>query len=80
MRRIFGYIRLTIKEQNDNTYMARLLEAGVPENQIYIEKITNTNSDCPSFRQLISMLNSGDTLFVVSLCHLGKNSDEVKER
>ena len=53
MRRIFGYIRLTIKEQNDNTYMARLLEAGVPENQIYIEKITNTNSDCPSLRRMI---------------------------
>lgn len=79
MRKVFGYIRLTIKEQNDNSYLARLLEAGVPENQIYTEKITNTNSDCPSLRRMIKKINAGDMVYVVKLDHLGKDCEEVRK-
>lgn len=79
MKKVFGYIRLTIKEQNDNSYLARLLEAGVPENQIYTEKITNTNSDCPSLRRMIKKINAGDMVFVIKLDHLGKDCEEVRK-
>ena len=79
MKKVYGYIRQSYQNQKENSFRNKLLEAGVPENQVFSDSVSNTNSDCPSFRQLISMLNSGDTLFVVSLCHLGKNSDEVKE-
>ena len=79
MKKVFGYIRLTIKEQNDDSYLTRLLEAGVPENQIYIEKITNTNSDCPSLRRMIKEINAGDMVFVIKLDHLGKDCEEVRK-
>ena len=38
MKKVFCYIRLTVKEQNETSYLADLLEAGVPKNHIYIEK------------------------------------------
>ena len=79
MRKVFGYIRLTIKEQNDDSCLSRLLEAGVPENQIYIEKITNTRSDCPSLRRMIKKINAGDMVFVVKLDHLGRDCEEVRK-
>ena len=79
MKIVFGYIRLTIKEQNDDSYLTRLLEAGVPENQIYIEKITNTNSDCPSLKRMIKKINAGDMVFVVKLDHLGRDCEEVRK-
>ncbi len=79
MKKVFGYIRLTIKEQNDDSYLARLLEAGVPKNQIYIEKITNTSSDCPSLRRMIKKINAGDMVFVVKLDHLGRDCEEVRK-
>jgi len=31
MKRIYGYIRLSPKEQGENRYLNKLLEAGVPE-------------------------------------------------
>ena len=79
MKKACGYICLSIREQNASAYLSKLLEAGVSEDQIFIDTISSTTSDCPSFRQLASNLNSGDTLFVGALGHLGKSSDEVKE-
>lgn len=79
MKRIYGYIRLSPKEQGENRYLNKLLEAGVPENQVFTDKVSNTNSDCAAFRRLIKKLNPGDMLFVATLDHLGKNCDEVKE-
>ena len=78
MKKTYGYFRSSPKEQNENSYLTKLLEAGVPENQIYKDKVSNTGSDCVAFRQLLKKLNVGDTLFVVKLDHLGKNCDDVK--
>lgn len=78
MKKVYGYFRLSPKEQNENSYLTKLLEAGVPENQIYKDKVSNTGSDCTAFRQLLKKLNAGDTLFIVSLDHLGKDCDDVK--
>ena len=78
MKKAYGYIRLLPRDQNEKGRLAKLVESGVPENQIYIEKISNTNSECPSFRRLLKKLNPGDTLFIITLDHLGKNCDEVK--
>ena len=74
----YGYFRSSPKEQNENSYLTKLLGAGVPENQIYRDKVSSTGSDCTAFRQLLKKLNVGDTLFVVKLDHLGKNCDDVK--
>ena len=73
--KVFGYIRFMIIEQNDNSYPAKLLEAGALENKIYIERITNTNSDCTSLRQAIKKINFGDVVFVVKLDHLCKDEE-----
>ena len=79
MKKACGYIRLSVTEQNMSAYLLWILEAGVSEEQIFIDRITSTASDCLSFRQMTSKMNRGDTLFVVGLDHLGMNTSEVKE-
>ena len=79
MKRLYGYIRVSPKEQGENSYLKKLLEAGVPDNQIFSDRVSNTNSDCTAFRRLIKKLNPGDMVFVATLDHLGKNCDEVKD-
>ncbi|MBR1473334.1 MAG: recombinase family protein [Paludibacteraceae bacterium] len=79
MKKVYGYIRLSPKEQSENNYSTKLAEAGVPESLIYTDKISNTNSDCAAFKRLVKKLNPGDLLFVTGLNQLGKNCDEVKE-
>lgn len=79
MGRVYGYLRQTPKEQTEKLQMKKLLEAGVEENLIFTDKVASTASDCAAFRRLLRKLNPGDLLFVVSLDHLGKNCDEVKD-
>ena len=79
MKKVYGYIRLSPREQNENTDLAKLREAGVEESLIFQDKISNTSSDCAALRRLIKKLNPGDKLMIVSLDHLGKNCDEVKD-
>ena len=79
MKKVYGYIRLSTREQNENTDMEKLKEAGVEESLIFQDKISNTSSDCAALRRLIKKLNPGDKLTIVSLDHLGKNCDEVKD-
>lgn len=79
MGRVYGYIRQSPKEQAENLQRTMLREGGVEENLIFTDKVSNTASDCPAFRRLLKKLNAGDLLFVVSLDHLGKNCDEVKD-
>lgn len=79
MKKVYGYVRLSPKEQSENNNLTKLAEAGVPESLIYTDKISNTNSDCAAFKRLVKKLNPGDLLFVAGLDQLGKNCDEVKE-
>ena len=79
MRKTYGYMRLSPGEQRESSYLAMLTEAGVQKEQVYIDRISGTDSECAAFRCLVRDLESDDMLFVVSLNHLGKNSEEVKE-
>ena len=79
MKKVYGYIRLSPREQSENNDLTKLREAGVDESLIFQDKISNTASDCAALRRLIKKLNPGDRLFVVSLDHLGKNCDEVRD-
>jgi len=80
MKKIYGYIRQSHQDQKENNLLTKLLEAGVPESHIYTDNLSATNDACTALEQLIRRLNPGDTLFINTLSHLGKNSDEVKER
>lgn len=79
MGKVYGYLRQSPKVQLENTQLNQLLEAGVEENLIFTDKASNTASDCAAFRHLLRKLNPGDLLFVVTLDHLGKTCDEVKD-
>ena len=79
MGKVYGYLRQSPKEQLENTQLKKLLEAGVEESLVFTDKVSNTTSDCAAFRRLLRKLNAGDLLFVVSMDHLGKNCDEVKD-
>jgi len=80
MKKAYGYVRLSPDDVNKNKYLAKLQEAGATKGQIYIETISDRNSEYPAFEQLLSLLTPGDLLFVVSLNHLGKNCNETAEK
>jgi DNA invertase Pin-like site-specific DNA recombinase len=72
---IFGYARVSTKEQSLDRQIDSLKIAGCEE--IYKEKISGRNKEKPELEKLFSKLRKGDLLIVDSLDRLGRTSKEL---
>lgn len=77
---IFGYVRVSTREQNPDRQIAAMREAGVPESCVVIEKQSGKDFDRPEYQKLVRRLRAGDVLVVKSIDRLGRNYDEILEQ
>ena len=78
--KLYGYARVSTKEQNLDRQLLALQSFGVPEKQIYRDKLSGKDFDRPSYRRLLKRLKPGDTLVIKSIDRLGRNYDEILEQ
>lgn len=78
--KIYGYMRVSTREQNEDRQKIALLEMGVPETQIYMDKQSGKNFERPQYRKLIKKLDSNSVLFVKSIDRLGRNYKDLNEQ
>ena len=77
--KIFGYIRVSSKEQNTDRQKQALLESGVDERDIIEDKISGKDFNRNGYLTLKnSLLRDGDTLVIKELDRLGRNMDMIK--
>lgn len=76
----YGYVRVSSKDQNEDRQMDAMKEVGVPEENIYMDKISGKSFDRPSYQQLLEKLQEEDLLVVASIDRLGRNYREVQEQ
>ena len=79
-KNVYGYIRVSTREQNLDRQILALREFGVPEKQIYQEKQSGKDFERPVYQRLIKKLKPGDTLVIKSIDRLGRNYDEILEQ
>lgn len=81
MEKIFGYVRVSTQEQNEDRQVLSLVNWGIPKENIIVEKISGKTKydDRDGYRYLKSLLRNGDTLVVHELTRLGRNYREIKE-
>ena len=79
-KKLYGYMRVSTREQNEDRQRIALLEMGVPEKQIYIDKLSGKNFERPQYKKLIKKLNSDSVLFVKSIDRLGRNYKDLNEQ
>ena len=77
---IYGYIRVSTKEQNEDRQVFALREAGVPEKNIYTEKRSGKDFDLPQYKKLLRKMKKNDLLYVKSIDRLGRNYAEILEQ
>jgi DNA invertase Pin-like site-specific DNA recombinase len=77
---IYGYIRVSTKEQNEDRQMIAMREFGIPDNHIVLDKQSGKDFDRPGYRRLAGKLKAGDTLVIKSIDRLGRNYDEILEQ
>ena len=77
--RIFGYIRVSTKEQNEDRQRIAMREFGVAEEDVWMDKQSGKDFRRPSYRRLVKGLRENDTLVIKSIDRLGRNYTEVLE-
>ena len=77
---VYGYVRVSSTEQNENRQLIALHDAGVNEKYIYTDKQSGKDFDRPKYKQLIKKLKCGDLLYILSIDRLGRNYAEVQNQ
>ena len=78
--KIYGYVRVSSRDQNTARQYAALCEYGVAERDIYTDVRSGKDFDRPAYRRLLKKLRPGDTLVVKSIDRLGRNYEEILEQ
>ena len=78
--KIYGYVRVSSQEQNEDRQLIAMAEAGVERANIFIDKQSGKDFDRPNYKRLIKRLRPGDTLFIKSIDRLGRNYEEIQNQ
>ena len=79
-QKIYGYIRVSTKEQNEDRQWLAMQDARVPASGIYMDKLSGKDFARPRYRRLMKKLKAGDLLYVKSIDRLGRNYREIIEQ
>ena len=77
---IYGYIRVSTREQNEDRQRLALAALPVPEENIYMDKQSGKDFERPQYRRLVRRLRRDDLLSVKSIDRLGRNYSEILEQ
>lgn len=77
---LYGYIRVSTKDQNPERQIIALKEEGVKEKNIFLDILSGKDFSRPQYKKLISRLKPGDVLVIKSIDRLGRNYGEILEQ
>lgn len=78
--KIYGYARVSSMDQNEDRQLMALKNHDVPEENIYLDKVSGKDFNRPKYKKLIRKLKEGDTLYVLSIDRLGRNYEEIQSQ
>ncbi len=79
-KKIYGYVRCSSADQNEDRQMIALHEAAVPEKNIFMDKQSGKDFDRPNYKKLVQELKAGDLLYILSIDRLGRNYEEIQNQ
>ena len=77
---IYGYARVSTKEQNEQRQLIALQEFGVEARQIFVDKQSGKDFERQSYKRLMRKIKKDDTLVIQSIDRLGRNYNEILEQ
>lgn len=78
--KVYGYIRVSSREQNEDRQLIAMREAGVPEKNIFLDKQSGKDFNRPQYIKLLNVIKPGDLLFIKSIDRLGRDYTEILEQ
>lgn len=78
--KMFGYIRVSTKEQNEGRQRKEMLDLGIDERDIFMDKQSGKNFKRKNYQTLRDhLLREGDLLVISSIDRFGRNYTEILE-
>ncbi len=77
---IYGYIRVSSTDQNEDRQLDAMREANVPKQNIYLDKQSGKDFERPQYKRLVRKLKTGDLLYILSIDRLGRNYEEIQKQ
>ena len=77
---IFGYVRISSTDQNEERQMEAMRRMGVRECNIYIDKQSGRDFHRQGYLKMVEKMKEGDLLYILSIDRLGRNYKEVQEQ
>lgn len=74
---IYGYVRVSTRDQNEARQMIAMREFGIDDKCIYLDKQSGKDFNRPQYQRLMRRLKKGDTLVIKSIDRLGRNYNEI---
>ena len=77
---IYGYVRVSSTDQNEERQLEDLRNAGVDERNIYVDRKSGKDFERENYQAMLGRLREGDLVVVSSLDRLGRNYAEIQEQ
>lgn len=80
MSKVYGYIRVSSADQNEDRQLVALRSCKVPECNLFVDKQSGKDFERPEYRRMLRRLKRDDLLYVKSIDRLGRNYGEILEQ
>lgn len=77
---IYGYVRVSTREQNEGRQMIAMGKVKVPKENIYIDKQSGKDFERPMYNRMLQNLREDDLIYIKSIDRLGRNYAEIQEQ
>ena len=78
--KIYGYIRVSSTDQNEDRQQMAVNARGVPLQNVFMDKQSGKDFERPQYKRLVKRLRPGDLLYILSIDRLGRNYKEIQEQ
>lgn len=80
MADIYGYIRVSSRDQNEDRQMAALQSLPIPQKNIFVDKQSGKDFERPFYKKMVRRMKKDDLLYIKSMDRLGRNYNEILEQ
>ena len=77
---VYGYVRVSSVEQNEDRQLIALENIGVAPRNIFTDKQSGKNFEREQYKRLLKKLKPGNLLYILSIDRLGRNYIEIQEQ
>lgn len=80
MGKVYAYVRVSTKEQNEDRQLIDMQKLEIDKNSIFIDKQSGKDFKRPEYTKMIGRLEVNDVVIIKSIDRLGRNYIEILEQ